>query len=60
MIEQMPKTWAIWNLLPLMYVSFLFELLRHLFDPVLMIAYMEPLRDRTMEPLGDRGYGATL
>ncbi len=26
---------------------------------LLMIAYMEPFHDRTMEPLGDRGYGAT-
>jgi hypothetical protein len=27
MIEQMPKAGAFWNLLPLMYVSILFELL---------------------------------
>jgi len=26
---------------------------------VLMIATMEPFHDRTMEPLEDRGYGAT-
>jgi hypothetical protein len=29
MIEQMPKTGAIWDILPLMKVHFLFELLRH-------------------------------
>jgi len=34
MIEQMPKIWAIWNLLPLMQAFFLLQLLRHLFGSV--------------------------
>ncbi len=33
MAEQMPKTWAIWNLLPLMQVFFLLLSIRHLFGP---------------------------